>query len=90
MLAEIRSIAFPSKRIPLQQALAVADESGDGYLDKRQFTEAFHRAGINMPKDNLDHLFDVMSERFDEPSDDTKICEKFIDLKFFNLKLFTS
>jgi hypothetical protein len=43
-----------------------------------------------MPRDNLEHLFEVMSERFDEPTDETQSSEKFIDLKFFNQKLFTT
>jgi hypothetical protein len=34
ILEDIRTIAFPNKRVALQQALASADTEGDGYLKK--------------------------------------------------------
>ena len=92
VLQEIRSIAFPAKRIALQQSLAAADEAGDGYLDKVQFVDAFYRAGVNMRRENLEFLFDVMSERFNSPDEDShevKADEKFLNLMFFVEKLFT-
>ena len=76
MLQEIRSTAFPVKRIALQQSLAAADESGDGYITKVQFVDAFYRASVHMSRENLEFLFDVMSESFNESSDPMVIEEK--------------
>ena len=92
VLQEIRSTAFPAKRIALQQSLAAADETGDGYVDRIQFVDAFYRAGVSMRRENLEFLFDVMSERFNSPEESTgelKADEKFLNLMFFVEKLFT-
>ena len=89
MLQEIRSTAFPVKRIALQQSLAAADESGDGYITKVQFVDAFYRASVNMSRENLEFLFDVMSESFNEASDTMVVEDKFLNLLFFIEKLFT-
>ena len=95
MLQQIRSIAFPLKRIPLQQSLAAADTSGDGYIDCNQFVEAFYRAKVNMTRDSLEFLFDVMSERFaaagasgEEDPNAPKAESKYLNLIFFMGKLF--
>jgi len=34
IIEKIRNVAFPNKKIALQQALAAADELGDGYITK--------------------------------------------------------
>lgn len=57
-------MAFPAKRIPLQQSLAAADTSGDGYIDCNQFVDAFYTAKVNLTRDSLEFLFDVMGENF--------------------------
>ena len=93
ILNEIRAIAFPRKRIPLQQSIASADCSSDGYINETQFIEAFYRAGVNIRRDSLEFLFDVMAERFtsakvklsDEPAEE----EKFLNIFFFSNRLFT-
>ena len=66
VLQQIRALAFPAKRIPLQQSLAAADTSGDGYIDCTQFVDAFYRAKVNLTRDSLEFLFDVMGERFQD------------------------
>lgn len=63
-MTEIRSIAFPAKRIPLQQALADADTQGDGFIDETQFIDAFYKVGLKIRRESLEFIFDVMSERF--------------------------
>ena len=88
-------MAFPAKRIPLQQSLAAADTSGDGYIDCTQFVDAFYRAKVNITRDSLEFLFDVMSERFqeppghDEPADAPRREAKYLNMIFFMGKLFS-
>jgi len=41
-----------------------ADSFGDGYIDQETFISAFYLAGVNISRENLEFLFDVMSERF--------------------------
>lgn len=83
----------------MQQALAAADTVGDGYIDENQFVEAFYRAKVTIMRDCLEFLFDVMSERFTEPSSVADSDEapgapqgekKYLNLIFFMGKLFTS
>ena len=69
--------------------MAAADESGDGYITKEQFVDAFYRAGVNMSRENLEFLFDVMSESFNEASDSIVVDQKYLNLLFFIEKLFT-
>jgi hypothetical protein len=92
-LSEIRAIAFPRKRIPLQQSIASSDCSSDGYINETQFIEAFYRAGVNIRRDSLEFLFDVMAERFTSAkvklSDDPPQEEKFLNIFFFSNRLFT-
>ena len=38
---DIRSKAFPNKKLAIQQALTGVDIQGDGYIQKEQFIEAF-------------------------------------------------
>ena len=64
VLQEIRTLAFPNKKIALQQALAAADLQGDGYLNCEQFVSAFYLAKVGVARENLEFLFEVMSERF--------------------------
>ena len=98
IIEKIRSVAFPNKKIALQQSLAAADEVGDGYITKLQFIDAVLRAGVNIDRDNLELLFDVMSERFETqssiPSDSQEQIElvsevRHLHLPFFFSKLFT-
>jgi hypothetical protein len=44
-------VAFPNKKIALQQSLAAADEQGDGYITKLQFIDAMLRADIKIERD---------------------------------------
>lgn len=73
--------------------MAAADESGDGYINKIQFIEAIYRADLKIERDQLELLFDVMSERFDQPlteEQDLMTPEvKHLNLPFFYSKLFT-
>lgn len=92
IIDKIRNVAFPNKKIALQQSLAAADESGDGYISKIQFIDAIYRADLKIERDQLELLFDVMSERFDQPltDDDGMTAEiKHLNLPFFYSKLFT-
>ena len=79
--------------------MAASDTAGDGYIDENQFVEAFYRAKVNITRDSLEFLFDVMSERFSQPSkvvngsdpnDAPKVESKFLNLIFFMGKLFTN
>ena len=93
-MQQIRAQAFPAKRIPLQQSLAAADTSGDGYIDINQFVDAFYRAKVNLTRDSLEFLFDVMSERFADnaPQEDPRAPKaevKYLNLIFFMGKLFS-
>jgi len=51
IIDKIRHIAFPNKKIALQQSLAASDESGDGYINKIQFIEAIYRADVKIERD---------------------------------------
>ena len=78
----------------MQQSLAAADEVGDGYITKLQFVDAIYRAEIKIERDQLELLFDVMSERFDNPRDaqvleNDKPVVKYLNLPYFFSKLFT-
>lgn len=104
VIEQIRSSAFPSRKIALQQALAAADSQGDGFIDQEQFIAAFYLAKVNVPRENLEFLFDVMSEVFvrgspeettsTEPLSKAQILAKqqaekrFLNLDFFYRKLF--
>jgi hypothetical protein len=94
IIENIRSAAFPNRKVQLQQSLAAADEVGDGYITKLQFVDAIYRADIKVDRDQLELLFDVMSERFDSPRDgqtvdDDKPVVKYLNLPYFFSKLFT-
>lgn len=60
----IRTKAFQVKRIALQQSLMATDYSGDGYIDQDGFINAFYLAKVDIERENLEFLFDAMSERF--------------------------
>ena len=90
IIEKIRSVAFPNKKIALQQSLAAADEAGDGYISKIQFVDAVLRAGIAVDRDNLELLFDVMSERFDTQKPDEENSHPDQDVKYLNLPYFFS
>ena len=64
IIEQIRSVAFPGRKIALQQSLMAADAFGDGYIDQEAFIRAFYLANVNISRENLEFLFDVMSERF--------------------------
>lgn len=92
IIEKIRSVAFPNKKIALQQSLAASDELGDGYITKQQFIDAMFRADIKIERDQLELLFDVMSERFDQPKNEEEdlVAEvRHLNLPYFYSKLFT-
>lgn len=98
IMQDVRALVFPNKRVALQQALASADEEGDGYLQKQQFVKAFLRAKVPMDRDTLEFLFDVMSESYMLPKTDFEPKAsgkgeevqqpKVLNLQFFLEKLF--
>ena len=68
LLTKLRSKAFPAKRITLQKALASADLEGDGYINKAQFVEAVYECDVHILRDELEFIFDVMSEQYVKPT----------------------
>lgn len=64
IIEQIRTAAFPTRKIALQQALMAADSQGDGFIDEEALINAVYLAKVNVPRENLEFLFDVMSERF--------------------------
>jgi len=99
ILDDIRTLAFPNKRVQLQLALASADKAGDGYLQQADFIEAFQHAGLAISRDTLEFLFKVLSEPYTLPkteyepragqtAGDDQASERVLSLKFFVSKLF--
>lgn len=100
----IRTAAFPGKKIALQQSLMAADLCGDSYIDQDAFINAFYLAKVNVNRENLEFLFDVMSEKFvrgnnidpnrKEPLTKAELAfnaqaeKKYLNLLFFFGKLF--
>jgi hypothetical protein len=97
ILDDIRTVAFPNKRVQLQLALASADGEGDGYIKKDAFIGAFQQVGLAISRDTLEFLFNVLSETFTlpkteyEPRDQNEegtASERVLSLSFFMTKLF--
>lgn len=99
ILEDIRTLAFPNRRVQLQLALASADTAGDGYLQQDQFIQAFQQVGLPISRDTLEFLFKVLSEpytlpktefepRSAQPSHDDPATERVLSLSFFMSKLF--
>ena len=61
---EIRDNLGSGKKLRLQEALGVVDEHGDGYITKKQFFEGFEKAQINIDKETLDYIFEMVSEKY--------------------------
>jgi len=61
---EIRAKLGSGKKQKLQEALGAVDEHGDGYLTKRQFIDGFERAQVEIDKETLDYIFEMISEKF--------------------------
>lgn len=64
IINQIRAIAFPNRKIAVQQALTAEDEHADGYITLLQFINAMYKAGINVDRDRLEQLFEVMADDF--------------------------
>lgn len=103
ILEDIRTLAFPNKRVQLQLALASADGEGDGYLQQEQFIQAFQQVGLAMSRDTLEFLFKVLSETYTLPKTEFEpnngqtdgqaagadpASERVLSLPFFMSKLF--
>jgi MoxR-like ATPase len=90
IINNIRTLAFPNRKIALQQSLAASDEAGDGYITCIQFIDAIYRADLKIERDQLELLFEVISERFDDPiaKDKNVPPQKYLNLPFFYSKLF--
>jgi len=99
ILDDIRTLAFPNKRVQLQLALASADREGDGYLQQDQFIQAFQQVGLAISRDTLEFLFKVLSETYtlpktefepreERPAGEDPASERVLSLSFFMSKLF--
>lgn len=54
ILNDIRSKAFPNKKLALQQALVSVDEHGDGLINCNQFVDAFMKGGVQIDRELLE------------------------------------
>eukprot|EP01022_Parablepharisma_sp_SALTPOND_P011293 TRINITY_DN146_c0_g1_i1.p2 TRINITY_DN146_c0_g1~~TRINITY_DN146_c0_g1_i1.p2 ORF type:complete len:1216 (-),score=156.01 TRINITY_DN146_c0_g1_i1:15438-19085(-) len=84
IIDEIRAKVLPSKKLSLQEALGTVDKHGDGYITKKQFLEAFERAKVDMDKETLGYLFDLLGEKY-VPKEN----EKILSVAHFLKKLLT-
>lgn len=83
ILQEIRSKVFPNKKLSLQQALVSVDEHGDGLINCNQFVDAFLKAKVEMNRELLEQLFDILGEKYSEQGD------KFLSISYFVGKVFS-
>lgn len=64
VFSEIRNNLGSGKKLRLQEALGTVDNHGDGYLTKKQFFEGFEKAQIEIDKETLDYIFEMVSEKY--------------------------
>lgn len=69
------------------------DTTGDGYIRKEQFIEAFDKASIKEDRDVLELLFDVVAEKFNTNRSEGTTSndeEKILSITYFINKLFST
>lgn len=68
------------------------DTTGDGYIKKEQFIEVFERAGVNVDREVLEMLFEVVGEKYNtskKQGNSSNDDEKVLSITYFINKLFS-
>ena len=87
---EIRSYIFPNKKLALQQALVTVDKHGDNYIGLPEFILAFEQANVNVERDTLEFLFDMVSEKYNKVGQEVDQQDKVLSITYFIDKLFST
>jgi len=74
--------------LQLQQALVTVDEHGDGFIGKEQFIQAFYKAGMELQRDLLEFLFDMMAQTYNTKGERISEQEKVLSITYFIKELF--